>query len=77
MNKEQLNIIKKRIIYRCSRTGTKETDLIYKHIFLDKLDNFNLLELKNLYYLLNNKSDIEILDLIKKNKKKHFNLKKL
>ena len=39
--KKDIKNNRKKIIYRCSYTGTKETDLLYKKFFLERLDNFN------------------------------------
>ena len=44
MNDEITNL-KKIIRYRSLYSGTKETDIIYKRIIIDKLDNLNKEEL--------------------------------
>ena len=56
--------LKKQIIYRCSYTGTKETDLLYKNIFLKKLDNFNDSDLYQIFKLFNTFSDPEIYSVL-------------
>ena len=59
--------IKKQIIYRCFYTGTKETDLLYKKILLNKIDILKSSDLKLLLDLFNDFSDNEIFKfLIKK-----------
>ena len=56
--------LKKQIIYRCSYSGTKETDYLYKKAILQKLDNFthsDLYQISNLFISL---SDPEILSIL-------------
>ncbi len=62
--KESTKIIKKKIIYKCSHTGTRETDLLYKIIILNKLDLFDLDHLKLLLDLLENYSDKKIFSIL-------------
>ena len=51
MNK--LNIIKKKIVYRSERRGTKEMDLILSNFVKKYINSFNENELKDLESLLN------------------------
>ena len=41
MNEKNIKNIKKQIIYRCSYTGTKETDLLYQKLFVNKIDSLS------------------------------------
>tara|TARA_B100001250_G_C19557690_1_gene681910 strand:+ start:404 stop:664 length:261 start_codon:yes stop_codon:yes gene_type:complete len=55
MNDKKIEIIKKMIVYRCSYTGIKETDLIYRKFLLKQIDKFNyndLLIIKEIFELL-------------------------
>ena len=75
--KEDINNLKKHIIYRCSYTGTRETDFLYKRIFLQRLDYFTYSDLNQISNLFQNLSDPEIFTIItgKKNPpKKHKKL---
>ena len=45
---QNINNYRKQLIYRCSYSGTKETDLIYKKTILRNVDKLNLSELKDL-----------------------------
>ena len=45
---QNINNFRKQLIYRCSYSGTKETDLIYKKTILRKINQLNLSELKDL-----------------------------
>jgi len=63
MNDEITNL-KKIIRYRSLYSGTKETDIIYKRIIIDKLDNLNKKELLLLSSLFNEISDNDILNLL-------------
>ena len=69
--------LKKQIIYRCSYTGTKETDLLYQKLIFNKIDTLDPNELYQLSNLFNEVSDTDIF-LILTNKKnpnsKHANL---
>ena len=56
MNDEITNL-KKIIRYRSLYSGTKETDIIYKRIIIDKLDDLNKEELLLLSSLFNEISD--------------------
>ena len=63
MNDEITNL-KKIIRYRSLYSGTKETDIIYKRIIIDKLDNLNKEELLLLSSLFNEISDNVIFNLL-------------
>ena len=63
------NSLKKTIKYRLSYSGTKETDLLYKSIFIENFDLFNENDLILIKKLFDNYSDNEIyFFLTKKNK---------
>ena len=68
MNDEITNL-KKIIRYRSLYSGTKETDIIYKRIIIDKLDNLNKEELLLLSSLFNEISDNVILNFLTKKSK--------
>ena len=42
------NNIKKQILYRCLYTGTRETDILYNKLIVNKIDTLNIKDLKNL-----------------------------
>jgi len=77
MSEYNIKKLKKQIIYRCSYTGTKETDLLYKKLIVNKIDTLAPNELYQLSNLFNKVSDIDIF-LILTNKKnpnsKYINL---
>ncbi len=60
MIKYNIKKLKKQIIYRCSYTGTKETDLLYKKSIVNKIDTLNPDELYQLSTLFNEVSDTDI-----------------
>ena len=63
------NSLKKTIKYRLSYSGTKETDLLYKSVFIENFDLFNENDLILIKKLFDNYSDNEIyFFLTKKNK---------
>lgn len=68
MNDEITNL-KKIIRYRSLYSGTKETDIIYKRIIIDKLDNLNKEELLLLSCLFNEISDNVIFNFLTKKSK--------
>jgi succinate dehydrogenase flavin-adding protein (antitoxin of CptAB toxin-antitoxin module) len=68
MNDEITNL-KKIIRYRSLYSGTKETDIIYKRIIIDKLDNLNKDELLLLSSLFNEISDNVIFNFLTKKSK--------
>ena len=53
--------LKKQIIYRCSYTGTKETDLLYQKLIVNKIDILTHNELHQLSNLFIEVSDADIL----------------
>ena len=55
VNKE---ILKKQIIYRSTRRGTKEMDLILGNFVKKYINDFNITELKDLEKLLFNEDEI-------------------
>ena len=69
MNEEIINL-KKIIRYRLSYSGTKETDILYRKMFLNKLDNLSKKELLLLSNLFKEISDIEIFNIITNKSKK-------
>ena len=54
------NSLKKTIKYRLSYSGTKETDLLYKSVFIENFDLFNENDLILIKKLFDNYSDNEI-----------------
>tara|TARA_Y100000590_G_scaffold167164_1_gene191377 strand:- start:2575 stop:2829 length:255 start_codon:yes stop_codon:yes gene_type:complete len=69
MDKKKIEIIKKKIIYRCLHTGTKETDLLFKKIIVNKINLLKENELIQLSKIFQVLSDIEIFQILtKKNK---------
>ena len=56
--------LKKQIIYRCTYSGSKENELLYKKIFLNNLDKFNYSEINQIYIIFNNLSDPEIYNIL-------------
>ena len=56
--------LKKQIIYRCTYSGSKENELLYKKFFLSNLDKFNYSELNQIYIVFNNISDPEIYNIL-------------
>ena len=69
MNEETFNL-KKIIKYRLSYSGTKETDILYRKMILNKLDNLSKKELHLLSNLFKDISDIEIFKIITNKSKK-------
>tara|TARA_Y100000590_G_scaffold422368_1_gene527045 strand:+ start:12332 stop:12595 length:264 start_codon:yes stop_codon:yes gene_type:complete len=63
------NYLKKRIIYKLTYSGTKESDLIYKIMILNKIADFSLKHLKLIDDLLKQYSDNEILKMLLGKKK--------
>tara|TARA_Y100000590_G_C15642522_1_gene985558 strand:- start:448 stop:702 length:255 start_codon:yes stop_codon:yes gene_type:complete len=64
MTQKDINLLKKQVIYRCSYTGTKETDLIFKKFFLKKMNYFSKTELIEIIEIFTNYSDVEILSYL-------------
>ena len=53
-----LDILKKKILYRSERRGSKEMDLLLSDFVKKYIDSFNETELKELDFLLNIDDDI-------------------
>ena len=60
MSEYNIKKLKKQIIYRCSYTGTKETDLLYQKLIVNKIDTLEPNELNHLSNLFNEVSDTDI-----------------
>ena len=56
--------LKKQIIYRCTYSGSKENELLYKKFFLNNLEEFNYSELNQIYIIFNNLSNPEIYNIL-------------
>ena len=56
--------LKKQIIYRCTYSGSKENELLFKKYFLNNLDKINYSELNQIYIIFNNLSDPEIYNIL-------------
>ena len=69
--------LKKQIIYRCSYSGTKETDYLYKKAILQKLDNFTHSDLYQISNLFKSLSDPEIFSILSGYKNPPTKYKKL
>ena len=76
MNEEIINL-KKIIKYRISYSGTKETDILYQKMILNKLDNLSKEELLLLTNLFTDISDIEIFNILTNKLKKPSKYKDL
>lgn len=74
---QNINNIKKQIIYRCSRTGNKETDIIYKKTILRKIDYLSFADLKYLSEILKLLPDSEIFLILTCQIKPHKRFKNL
>ena len=75
--KKDIKNIRKKIIYRCSYSGTKDTDLLYKKIFLEKLDNFTYSDLNQILDMFQNLSDPEIFTILINKKKPPTKFRKI
>ncbi len=73
MTINNIEFLKKQILYRCSYTGTKETDLLYKKFITNKINNFTRKELVQLSSLFNELSDTDILLILTRKIKPHSN----
>ena len=60
MSEYNIKKLKKKIIYRCSYTGTKETDLLYQKLIVNKIDTLSHNELYQLSTLFNEVTDTDI-----------------
>jgi len=65
MNHEYINKLKKTLIYRCSHTGTKETDIFFNKLIVTNINNFDNQELSALKDLFDNYTDNEIFLILK------------
>ena len=74
---ENIINLKKQIVYRCSHTGTKETDILFNKLIINKIDKLNIYDLINLSNLFKDFSDMEILLILKKKKLPNLKYKKL
>jgi len=77
MMKSDIIKLKKQIIYRCSYSGTKETDLLYKKTFLKNFDNFTHSDLCQISNLFKSLSDLEIFSILSGKKNPPIKYKKL
>ena len=77
MMKKDVKFLKKQVIYRCSYTGIKETDLLYRKILLKKIDDFTYTDLNQILNLFKNFSDPEIYTILTGKKNPPIKLKKL
>ena len=77
MTKKDVKFLKKQVIYRCSYTGIKETDLLYKKIFLKKIDNFTYTDLSQILNIFKNFSDPEMFVILTGKKNPPIKLKKI
>ena len=68
MSEYNIKKLKKQIIYRCLYTGTRETDLMYQKLIVNKIDTLSPNELYQLSNLFNEVSDTDVF-LILNNKK--------
>ena len=74
---EKKNNLLKIIRYRLSYTGTKETDILYKKLIMNKLKRLNYSELQLLSLLLIDISDIELFNIFTNKQKKPTKYKNL
>ena len=68
---KNINDIKKKIIYRCLYTGTKETDFLYQKTIIKNIDSLSFYELMNLLNLFTELSDPDIFLILTRKKKPH------
>jgi succinate dehydrogenase flavin-adding protein (antitoxin of CptAB toxin-antitoxin module) len=74
---DKIMSLKKKIKYKLSYSGTKETDILYKRLFLGKLNKLNKDELILLSELFDEISDVEIFSIIINKSEKPLKYKKL
>ncbi len=67
---EELEILKKKLLYRASYRGTKELDILLKNFVKKHINTFNIQQLKQLDNFLNFEDEI-ILDFYNNNKIKN------
>ena len=72
--KTNTKYLKKQIIYKWSHSGTKETDILYNKLIVNKINSFSLKELYLILELLSKNSDPENYLILtkKKNSEKKF-----
>ena len=72
--KTNTKYLKKQIIYKCSHSGTKETDILHNKLIVNKINSFSLKELYLILELLSKNSDPENYLILtkKKNSEKKF-----
>ena len=68
---KNINDIKKKIIFRCLYSGTKETDLLYQKTIIKNIDSLSFDELQSLLNLFTELSDPEIFLILTKKKNPH------
>ena len=77
MIKNDIDILKKKIIYRFSYTGTLETDLLFNKYIIKNIHNLNHIELNLLNELANEESDNQIFLILLNQQKPTYKYKKL
>ena len=60
MNEDNIKKLKKHILYLCSHTGTKETDLLYYKLIVNKIDTLTHGDLQQLLTIFKKLSDTDI-----------------
>ena len=68
---KNINDIKKKIIYRCLYTGTKETDILYQKTIIKNINSLSFDELMKLLNLFTELSDPDIFLILTRKKKPH------
>jgi len=63
-----INNIKKQIIYRLKYSGTKETDLIYQKTIINNINKLSFNELQKLLNIFTEISDLDIFLILTKKK---------
>ena len=58
--KNNINYLKKQIIYRCTHSGTKETDFLYEKFIISKINKLNKKDLESIIEIFDNFSDPQI-----------------
>jgi len=64
--KEKIDKLIKKINYRCNYTGTKETDLLYKKMIINKIHKLSYSQLSILQEVLSTLSDNQIFLILTK-----------
>ena len=65
---KNINDIKKKIVYRCLYSGTKETDLLYQKTIIKNIDTLSFDELQTLLNLFTELSDPDFFLILTKKK---------